>query len=455
MKPIEFYTILRKNNYFLEAKLLLVFFLPFLVECLFSEFVNIYSTLFLFAVLFVVDIFFKNKYNAFLLAILVYVFYSHTAYIDSLSTIHNLRFRYFSVCFISLSYLFLLIYDKLVINYKYLNSFLFVFALSKCLSILIIAEISSEGEIKQFNSSEEKIDFNGDYRNEQPVIFILLDELSSAKEIFKHSNDSLAFEFGSALKEMGFSEKDDLRSLSSHTKYSLPSMFNFNLHNAESVKIIDRDTTEGFKKSIINKKFISLFEDNLLVDSLLKKNVEVNSYGLVDFRKAKKSLFNNFVWQSTFELKSGFSIFDGLIQRTAYGYYLKKKLWGENYYPFREQAVQKFKSFQPQKNNFYYFHFLFPHSPFVYKGEYDKQNFESDLDEYIAFRLFSLRKMKELLNDKKFNNTRIIIIGDHGYRNDPRINKFSTSLYLKGYDGIFINNDFVAQDIGFLINASF
>ena len=27
--------------------------------------------------------------------------------------------------------------------------------------------------------------------------------------------------------------------------------------------------------------------------------------------------------------------------------------------------------------------------------------------------------MKELLNDKKFNNTRIIIIGDHGYRNDP------------------------------------
>ena len=154
-------------------------------------------------------------------------------------------------------------------------------------------------------------------------------------------------------------------------------MFNFNLHNAESVKIIDGDTTEGFKKYIINKKFISLFEDNLLVDSLLKKNVEVNSYGLVDFRKAKKSLFNNFVWQSTFELKSGFSIFDGLIQRTAYGYYLKKKLWGENYYPFREQAVQKFKSFQPQKNNFYYFHFLFPH--FRLQSEYDKQNFESDL----------------------------------------------------------------------------
>ena len=99
---------------------------------------------------------------------------------------------------------------------------------------------------------------------------------------------------------------------------------------------------------------------------------------------------------------------------------------------------------------------FFSHTPYVYKGEYDKQNFESDLDEYIAFRLFSLRKMKELLNDKKFNNTRIIIIGDHGYRNDPRINKFkSTSLYLKGYDGIFINNDFVAQDIGFLINASF
>ena len=73
-------------------------------------------------------------------------------------------------------------------------------------------------------------------------------------------------------------------------------MFNFNLHNAESVKIIDRDTTEGFKKSIINKKFISLFEDNLLVDSLLKKNIEVNSFGLVDFRKAKKSLFNNFLY---------------------------------------------------------------------------------------------------------------------------------------------------------------
>lgn len=455
MKPKEFYISLRKVNFYLELKLLSILLLPFLVECIFSEFVNIFSTIILFITLITVDVFFKNKYNLFILVGITYVFYSHTAFIDSLSTIHNLRFRYFSIGFIILSHLLFFLYDKYVISFKYFNSFLILFALSKCISIFFISEISSDDEIKQLNSSKNIIQFNGNYKNQKPVIFILLDGLSSAKEVYKHSNDSLSYEFGLALEKMGFMQFDDIKSLSSHTKYSLPSMFNFNLHNSEIVKIIDKDTTEGFKKSIINKKFMSLFEDNLLVDSLLNKNIEVNSFGLIDFRKAKKSLFKNFVWQSTFELNSEFDFFGGLIQRTAYGYYLKKKLWGENYYPFRKQAVEKFKSFQPQKNNFYYFHFLFPHSPFVFESEYEKRNYESEIDEYIAFRLFSLRKMQKLLNNKKLNDARIIIIGDHGYRNDPRINKFSTSLYLKGYDGININDDFTAQDIGFLINASF
>ena len=59
------------------------------------------------------------------------------------------------------------------------------------------------------------------------------------------------------------------------------------------------------------------------------------------------------------------------------------------------------------------------------------------------------------MNDSKFNTSRIIITGDHGYRSDPAIDKTKTSLYIKGYDNIKDVKSFVVQDLGYLINASF
>ena len=73
----------------------------------------------------------------------------------------------------------------------------------------------------------------------------------------------------------------------------------------------------------------------------------------------------------------------------------------------------------------------------------------------IFLWLFFLNKLLDVLNDSKFNTSRIIITGDHGYRFDPTIDKTKTSLYIKGYDNIKDVNSFVLQDLGYFINASF
>ena len=124
---------------------------------------------------------------------------------------------------------------------------------------------------------------------------------------------------------------------------------------------------------------------------------------------------------------------------------------------FRKDVLDSLKSFNPQKNNFYYFHLHAPHDPFTYFDEYPKEGSVSlsKTEEYIKFKKFFLNKLLHILKDEKFNNSRIIITGDHGWRQDNRINKYQTSLYLKNYPNFELEDNFFVQDLGFLINNSF
>jgi hypothetical protein len=62
----------------------------------------------------------------------------------------------------------------------------------------------------------------------------------------------------------------------------------------------------------------------------------------------------------------------------------------------------------------------------------------------------------DLLQQQNLSNSRIIITGDHGFRyGDSLIDKYMTSLYLKGYDEIESVDSLFVQDLGYLINESF
>ena len=115
-----------------------------------------------------------------------------------------------------------------------------------------------------------------------------------------------------------------------------------------------------------------------------------------------------------------------------------------------------------------------PHYPFTYFDEYPKaienekliNNFRGDdfnkfmemdsyFDEHIKFRRFTIDKLLDILSNKKFNNTRIIITGDHGFRGKSKAAENMNQIiphYTQKHRYFKIEN---VQDISYLINDSF
>lgn len=143
--------------------------------------------------------------------------------------------------------------------------------------------------------------------------------------------------------------------------------------------------------------------------------------------------------------------------KTIIGFIKKKVNFKNSIDDFRKNVLDSLKSFNPQKNNFYYFHLHAPHDPFTYFDEYPEEDAVSlsKTEEYIKFKKFFLNKLLHILKDEKFNDSRIIITGDHGWRHDNKIDKYQTSLYLKNYPNFILEDEFFVQDLGFLINNSF
>ena len=85
---------------------------------------------------------------------------------------------------------------------------------------------------------------------------------------------------------------DTYKSISKSTGFSLPSIFNFNMHNYSSIILNDEKKQTGFR--LFN--FNSVFRNNLLVDSLISKNIKTYSFGLIPFTKGESIEFN-YLWE--------------------------------------------------------------------------------------------------------------------------------------------------------------
>ena len=105
---------------------------------------------------------------------------------------------------------------------------------------------------------------------------------------------------------------------------------------------------------------------------------------------------------------------------------------------------------------------FFPHDPYSYFEEYPNVGLnyltiseEEYLSEHIKYKRWFVDKFIDLIEDPDFQNSRIIIAGDHGFRHNKSIAPELTNIYLKGYNSINANNDITVQQIGNIILESF
>jgi len=450
----------KNNNYFLSPSIFIIF-LPYFLFYFNYDF-DIQNFLVV-ILIFLVDKYLYQNFNFNLKILILFIinicFYCLNFYYDSFHVIHELRLRYFLLLYSFVISIFYLTINKNRSLIKIHNAFFII------LSITYLFRFSLE-YYNQTNFSKieflKRIDFNYTKLNlsktnsNQPILLIILDEYASSNEVFNYTKSDVDKEFDLSLLEMGFLIKSEFESKTQRTTFSLPSIFNFNFHNNKIDSIQDLDIE--FKRV---KGFDNLLEDNLLIDSLNSKNVKSFSYGLMSFLKGEPSDSSFYHWWNDQNPDSNFiSIFF----RHSIFYFIQNEFFKKHNYIdlFRKDALNSLERVSFQNSSFYYFHLYFPHDPYSYYEEYPYVDLnypiisqEKYVDEYIKYRRWFLSKFQKILKNKKFDNTRIIIVGDHGFRHHKSFSPLITSGYFKGFKSDDLDKIKSVQDLGYLINSSF
>ena len=100
---------------------------------------------------------------------------------------------------------------------------------------------------------------------------------------------------------------------------------------------------------------------------------------------------------------------------------------------------------------FIYAHLLMPHSPYMYFDEFSQPRGTAG---YLAYWKFTNKKVQQFLNQLlQSNKYRIILTGDHGDREDPRISPKYTATAFYGFEQKDVDKIKSVQDLGVLING--
>lgn len=390
-----------------------------------------------------------------------FLIYSNYLYYETYLFYHDLRLRHFTLIYFIVVLAFLIIYKK-TNSLKFHNVFILIFSVTLFTSLYL-----KHVEVFDRNNFLSKINYSyespikktvEDKKNDSPLILIILDELSSSDLIYNYTKDSVDYKLDVFLKSKKYLVKSSFKSQTLRTSISLPSILNFNL--TENGSVIS-DSIESLDKGrMVIKDFDKVFRQNILVDSLNEKSISSFSYGLVPFKKGINHS-KNYYWNNK---NPDHGIFSKLFFSTILGT-LSKAVFRptRNVDIFRRSSLEYIEDTSFSKNSFYYFHLFFPHDPFSYFDEYKIENINylnvsqvKYIDEHIKYKRWFVEKFINLLDNKKFEDVRVIITGDHGFRySDTIIDGSITSGYFKGFSNEIVNDINYVQDIGYLINESF
>ena len=195
MKLKDLYSYFEKHNISINSRLLSIILLPFFVKLYIENFVWLIYCIVGILVIFLIDLFIKKKYHSIFLTLVIYLIYSVIIFEDTLFIIHTLRFRWFSLIFISVVYL--IIY-KSKNSFKLINVFIIFFTITE---VIFSGVNKNDVTIDRFNNENYSMSFENITDKKSPVILIILDGLSSSEEVYSFTGDSLDYKFDMELNK--------------------------------------------------------------------------------------------------------------------------------------------------------------------------------------------------------------------------------------------------------------
>ena len=223
-------------------------------------------------------------------------------------------------------------------------------------------------------------------------------------------------------------------------------MFNFNL-----------SLNKKFKNKGINYLSEQLLNAKI-ADSLLNKKVKLLNFGI--FHIGKMPYFKRLYFYPT-------TFTESIMMNSIY-YAIKYNTEGLNinglassYYTMElhnkfilNKLVDTLKANSNPKS-FIYAHLYMPHSPLQYEPYFSFRR-NNSLVNYKAYWDFTNKELYTLLrNLMKENKYKIILTGDHGYRNDKQINPQYTFSAFYGFNKESIAEIKSVQDLGSLIYSCY
>lgn len=368
-----------------------------------------------------------------------------------LEYLNKLTFKIFEI---NHYYAFLLIW---ILNYLLFKYVFNQFALTKiinlilvviCLAFILKSILNSKKATELSTTKQNQIYLNSAKSNtNNTVVLIILDEYESPNELYNITKDSSVFELSNFLKKNNWTLNNNSFSQNLITVNSISSIFNYNF------KQLDKELLFRFS---LNK-----LDNSELISDLKTKKVKVINYGIFNLgnQKALIPIYFNLFATETIQTNFIKAFFTKTILSN-----LLNNIYNENdkqisHNSYLAENIHKLVS-PANKNTLYYFHLLMPHFPYNYKSKryiYHSPLKLNGLDSYVNYYKFTNKLIiKQLQQLKYMTKYKIIITGDHGYREIPdKISPKLTSTYYFGYNIDQTSKIKSVQDIGSLIYASF
>jgi hypothetical protein len=257
--------------------------------------------------------------------------------------------------------------------------------------------------------------------------------------------DSSIYLFSNQLSEQGWIVNNSFYSYEKSTIHSLSSMFNYNLskkYNYGTQEVVDIGSSKLMHAAI--------------ADSFTKKDINIINFGIFHIGKSQ-FLTNMYMYSQNFVE----DVFFNTIYYKFHNNKIKVSGFAKSYYPSEPHNKYIFNNLldtlkqSKQQKIFAYVHLLLPHSPFQFMPEFQLRS-ENNIINYYAFWNFTNKKLKPLLGQLiNGNKYRIILTGDHGFRNDKRINPHYTFTAFYGFEKNSLDSLKSVQDLGSLVYGSY